>query len=104
MQINAACQHHGSRAELGYFEIACPKLLGGYLKIGLLFICLPVEALFLQNCQFPVYSESFLSLQTFFSSVLGIKMSWRAININYSLHVEVNNLVVFLSSWVILIF
>ena len=34
------------------------KLLGGWPKIGLLFIRLPTAALFFQICQFPVNSES----------------------------------------------
>ena len=39
--------------------------------------------------------EPFQCPRTFFSSISGIKMSWRAINIDYPLHVEINNLIVF---------
>ena len=47
--------------------------------------------------------ERFQCPRTFFSTISGIKMSWRAINIDYPLHAEVNNLIVFLPNWVILI-
>ena len=33
--------------------------------------------------------------RTLFSSILGIKMTWRATNINYPLHADVNNLIGF---------
>ena len=83
------------------------KLLGGWPKLGLLFICLPRALLFFFKF------ASFLSIQrafepfqcsrTFFSSISGIETSWRAISIDYQLQVEVNSLIVFPPNWVILI-
>ena len=83
------------------------KLLGGWPKIGLFFILLPAAALFSSNlpvsCQFNEFLSLFNVRELFFSSISGIKTSWRAINIDYPLHVEVNNLIVFPPNWVILI-
>ena len=77
------------------------KLLGRWPKIGLLFICLPLAAIFLQICQFPVNLQSFWTFfqypRTFFSSVLGIKTSKRAVNVNYPLHMP--NSVIFIILW-----
>ena len=47
--------------------------------------------------------EPFQCPRSFFSSISEIKTSWKAINIDYPLHTEVNNLIVFLPNWVILI-
>ena len=54
------------------------KLMGGWPKIGLLFIRLPTAAPFSSICQFLVNLES---PRIFFSSISGIKTSWRVINI-----------------------
>ena len=40
------------------------------------------------------------SRKTFFSSISGIKSSWRAINMDYPYQVEVNNLIVLPPIWV----
>ena len=40
------------------------------------------------------------SRKTFFSSISGIKTSWRAINMDYPYQVEVNNLIVLPPIWV----
>ena len=64
------------------------------------------SSFFLQFANFLLIQKVFEPFQcprTFFSSISGIKMSWRAININYQLHAEVNNLIVFPPKWVILI-
>ena len=81
------------------------KLLGGWPKIGLHFIRLPAAALFSSNlpvfCQFREFLSLFQCPRTFFSSISGIKTSWRTINIDCLLHVEVNNLIVSPPNWVI---
>ena len=41
--------------------------------------------------------------RTFFSSILRIKTSWKAINFDYPLYAEVNNLIVFPPNWVFFI-
>ena len=83
------------------------KLLGGWPKIGLLFIHLPFGSSFFFKF------ANFLSIQRIFglfqclrklySSISGIKSSCRATSIDYPLHAEVNNLIVFPPNWVILI-
>ena len=87
-------------------------LLGGWPKIGLLLIRLPAAALFFfffklaSFLSFQGVFEPFQCPRTFFASISGIKMSkmsWRAINIDYPLHGEVNNLIVFPPNWVVLI-
>ena len=82
------------------------KLLGRWPKIRLLFICLPLAAFFFKFANFLSIQSVFEPFQwsrTFFSSISGIMTSWRAININYLLYGEVNNLIVFLPNWVIFI-
>ena len=85
------------------------KLLGGWPKVGVLFIWLPVAAfffLFFHICQFSVNSESFEPLEcprSLFSSISSVKTSWKAININYPSQAEINNLMLFPRKWVILI-
>ena len=96
------CQRHGLPTELGYFEIACRGskncCWACSLKLGYF---LP------STCGSSFYFKfaSFLSIQrvvepsqcprTLFSSISRIKTSWRAINIDYLLHGEVNNLIIF---------
>ena len=81
------------------------KLLGGWPKIGLLFIWLPVAALFSSNipisCQFREILQPFQCPTIFFSSISRIKRSWRAVYIDYPIHVEGNNLIVFLPNCVV---
>ena len=75
------------------------------LKFGY-FSCLPAAALFFKFASFLSIQRVFEPFQwprTFFLSISGIKTSWRAINIDYPLHTEVNSLHVFPLNWVILI-
>ena len=99
-------------SELGYFEIACrgsKNCWAGGLKLGYFFILLPMAALFSSNlsvsCQFseflsPLYVQKH-SIHHF-QGLRVLKTSWRAINIDYLLHAEVNSLIVFPPNWVIL--
>ena len=71
----------------------------GATKIGLLFIHLSAEALFSSNLPVSSQFREFLSLfnvqEHSFHQFQGYKTSWRAINIDFPLHAEVNNLIVF---------
>ena len=87
------------------------KLLGGWPKIGLLSILLPAAALFSSNlsvsCQFREFLSPF-NVQEHsihqFQGLRVLKTSWRAINIDYPLHAEVNCLIDIPPNWVILSF
>ena len=72
------------------------KPFGGWPKIRLLFICLPVAGHFFLICQFPFNSERFWAFSVsknilFINFRDHIKTSWRWINTDYPLYVEVNN-------------
>ena len=104
MLVTEYCQCRSLPGKLGCFEIAChgsKNRCAGGLKLGY----------FSSVCQEQL---SFLSIQsvfeplqcpkTFFSSISGIKMFWRSINIEDPLHTEVNNLIVFPPNWVFSLF
>ena len=68
--------------KLDYFSSVCPQQLFSSLTLSV-------------SCQFKRVFEHFQCPRTFFSSISGVKMSWRAINIDYPPHPEVKNLIVF---------
>ena len=73
------------------------KAVGGALKLGY-FSSVCLQQLFLlqiYQCFTREFCEPFQCPRTFFSAIVGIKMSWRVINIDFLLHAEVNNLIVF---------
>ena len=79
-------------------RLTCPlglfwKCLAGGLKLAYFLFGCPWQLFFYSK--FPVNSESFWALsmsQIFFSSISGIKMTWRIIKIHYPLHGDINNL------------
>ena len=103
------CQSRSLPTKLGYFEIACrgPKnCWAGGLKLGYFSSVCLWQLFFFKFDSFPLDSESFEPFyveEHSFSSISGIKTSWRAINSDYPLLAEINNLIVFPPNWVILV-
>ena len=95
------CQCRSLPAKLGYIEIACRRSkhcwVGG-IKLGNFSSVCPRQLFFFKFASFlsiQGVSEPFQCPRTFSSSISGIKTSWRAINIDYPIHAEINNLIVF---------
>ena len=93
---------------LRYFEITCHRSKNccpHSLKSGNLYICLPAEALLFKYVSFLSIYRDFEPFQCWrtFSSISGITTSWRAINNDYPVHAQVDNLIVFPPNWVFLV-
>ena len=76
------------------------NLLGGWPKIGLLFIRRPKAALFSSNLPVSCQFREFLNLYNVQEHSFHQFQELRAISINHPLHAKVNNLIVFPPNWV----